>query len=145
GGWTGRYHCPGRGPLDPPVVAHRLSLEEILTGRGIGWHRCVNSPVADVPGSPIGLSSVLAGLETVRNQSEWLLWAEWADLRPPWRITDEWFAQVLGSLPGVDEDEDAALAWVDPPGAVFESLDDIDRIRLQNTYAAVVEDFDAQL
>jgi arylsulfatase A-like enzyme len=95
-----------------------------------------------------------------------LLWLTLPSLAPPWQVADEYLQRYFGKDEPEDleddeteyeddeedeeaEDEQAAEApppepWLDPPVGPLE-LDDAAWERLQNTFAAVVTQFDAHL
>ena len=68
------------------------------------------------------------------------VWIEGPSLVPPWDLD----ADVLGSYFDEDDEEERLTPWPDPPMACA-TLDDGEIVTLQNTYAAVVTFFDAQL
>ena len=70
---------------------------------------------------------------------EWL-WMEGPSLLPPWDLEDD----LLEAYFDEDDIEEGLTPWRDPPFELV-TLDDAQMIRLQNTYAAVVTFFDAQL
>jgi arylsulfatase A-like enzyme len=68
-----------------------------------------------------------------------LVWLDWPDLYPPWHVPDE----ILDLYFGADiVGEDGPDPWLDPPIGPF---DESDLGRLQDSYAAAVTWFDAQL
>jgi arylsulfatase A-like enzyme len=81
-------------------------------------------------------ADVLAALET---DAPWV-WIEGPSLLPPWKHDDE----LLDVYFDEDDVEEGLSAWRNPPLADV-SLNDAEVLQLQNTYAAVVTAFDAQL
>jgi arylsulfatase A-like enzyme len=69
-----------------------------------------------------------------------LLWIAGPSLLPPWRLDDE----LLDAYFDEDDVEEGLLPWRDPPFALVK-LNDAEIVQLQNTYAAVVTFFDAQV
>jgi arylsulfatase A-like enzyme len=67
-------------------------------------------------------------------------WVNCPSLAPPWNMPEEFLAPYFPSL----DDEEPLLPWLDPPVGPFDD-DGTDRERVQNTYAAQVSFFDAQL
>ena len=68
------------------------------------------------------------------------LWIEGPSLIPPWTLDTD----SLDSYFDEDDAEERLTPWPDPP-MVCATLDDAEVVTLQNTYAAVVTYFDAQL
>jgi arylsulfatase A-like enzyme len=81
-----------------------------------------------------------AALTAWRGAGSGILWIDGPDLAPPWRLD----LDILSSYCEEDE-ETPAEPWPDPPHGVFPQFSVDDFIRLQNTFAAVVTYFDAQL
>jgi hypothetical protein len=72
--------------------------------------------------------------------SETWLWIEGPSLLPPWRLENE----LLDVYFDEDDVEEGLAPWMDPPiGQVNHTEADV--LRVQNTYAAAVTVFDAQL
>lgn len=65
------------------------------------------------------------------------LWIDGPDLTPPWKLP----ADILSSY--LDDEEEEVEPWPDPP--IGETPDEFDVVRLQDTYAAAITWFDAQL
>jgi arylsulfatase A-like enzyme len=122
--FTGRYRFPS--PSVPePELAWPL-LPDMLRGHGI---------------EPLLLESDdLSGPEINRwaRAQNALAWINLAPLSPPWDIPDEILAPYFLAA----DEEEALSPWFDPPTGPF---DDDDRERVQNTYAARVSLFDAQI
>ncbi|HZZ79309.1 MAG TPA: sulfatase-like hydrolase/transferase [Gemmataceae bacterium] len=72
-------------------------------------------------------------------EHDWL-WIEGPSLLPPWNLEDE----LLDAYFDEDDVEEGLTPWPDPPLAGV-ALDDAQTVQLQNTYAAAVTMFDAQL
>ena len=68
------------------------------------------------------------------------LWIEGPSLLPPWNVEDE----LLDTYFDEDDVEEGLVPWPDPPFDLV-TLNDADVLQLQNTYAAAVTMFDAQL
>lgn len=68
------------------------------------------------------------------------LWIEGPSLLPPWDLEDE----LLDAYFDEDDVEEGLMPWRDPPLEKV-ALDDAEIVRLQNSYAAVVTFFDAQI
>ncbi len=78
-------------------------------------------------------------LKAMETNDAWL-WIEGPSLLPPWIREDD----LLGMYFDEDDLEDRLTPWTDPPFEVAD-LDEAEVLELQNTYAAVVTLFDAQL
>ena len=77
-------------------------------------------------------------LTTWRNSTEPIVCIDGPNLAPPWELPDD--------LRDVYFDEEMeGESWLDPPAAVVPSLTVAELLELQNTYAAVVTWFDAQI
>ncbi|MSU78318.1 MAG: hypothetical protein EXS16_09495 [Gemmataceae bacterium] len=74
------------------------------------------------------------------NDATECLWIEGPCLIPPWKLD----ADSLDSYFDEDDAEERLTPWPDPPMACA-TLDEAEVVTLQNTYAAVVTYFDAQL
>ncbi|MBI3821996.1 MAG: sulfatase-like hydrolase/transferase [Planctomycetes bacterium] len=72
-------------------------------------------------------------------KDEWL-WIEGPSLLPPWHLDDE----MLDAYFDEDDVEEGLTPWPDPPLDLVK-LNEAEVLQLQNTYAAVVTLFDAQL
>ena len=113
---TGRYSLPGLAP-----VATRLPIQPRVVQCG-----ALTQFASDA-------SSALA------TDEPWL-WIEGPSLVPPWRLEDD----LLEAYFDEDDEEEGLKPWRDPPLGLSD-LDEAQVLRLQNTYAAVVTFFDAQL
>lgn len=78
-------------------------------------------------------------LQETAAHDPWL-WIEGPSLLPPWTLEDD----LLDGYFDEDDVEEGLTPWRDPPLDVV-TLDDAQVVQLQNTYAAVVTFFDAQL
>ncbi|MBI2808518.1 MAG: sulfatase-like hydrolase/transferase [Planctomycetes bacterium] len=112
---TGRYALPGTSPSATNVSSPRVVWLESMSSFG---------------------NDALALLEC---GDPWL-WLEGPSLLPPWDRDLE----ILATYFAEDDAEDEVDPWPDPP-MDFVQLEEIDVLRLQNTYAGVVTEFDAQL
>jgi len=65
-----------------------------------------------------------------------ILWIDGPDFSPPWKLSSEILSSYL-------DDEENIEPWPDPP--MGEAPEEFDVVRLQDTYAAAVTWFDAQL
>jgi arylsulfatase A-like enzyme len=81
----------------------------------------------------------VAALKALKKQDRWL-WLEGPSLLPPWKLEEE----MLDAYFDEDDVEEGLDAWTDPPLDLIE-LDEAEVLQLQNTYAAAVTMFDAQL
>ena len=68
------------------------------------------------------------------------LWIEGPSLLPPWNLDDE----LLEAYFDEDDVEEGLAPWTDPPLDLV-NLNEADVLQLQNTYAAAMTVFDAQL
>jgi arylsulfatase A-like enzyme len=71
-------------------------------------------------------------------ETDGVLWIDGPDLAPPWRLATDILSSYLD-----EDDEEAVEPWPDPP--IGEAPEEFDVVRLQDTYAAAVTWFDAQL
>jgi arylsulfatase A-like enzyme len=78
-------------------------------------------------------------LGEIAKGGDWL-WIEGPSLLPPWSLDEE----LLEIYFDEDDVEEGLSPWRDPPMEVVK-LDDAEVLQLQNSYAAVVTFFDAQL
>ncbi len=78
-------------------------------------------------------------VNAVRAGGDWL-WIEGPSLLPPWHLEDE----LLEAYFDEDDVEEGLTPWPDPPLRLAR-LNDAEILQLQNTYAAAVTVFDAQL
>jgi arylsulfatase A-like enzyme len=78
-------------------------------------------------------------LAAIGANDAWL-WLEGPSLLPPWRLEDE----MLEAYFDEGDIEDGLAPWRDPPLDLV-ALNDAEVVQLQNTYAAAVTSFDAQL
>ncbi len=78
-------------------------------------------------------------LRALKKNETWL-WLEGPSLLPPWEVEEE----LLDSYFDEGDVEDGLESWPDPPLDLVK-LEDAELLQLQNTYAAVVTFFDAQL
>jgi arylsulfatase A-like enzyme len=69
-------------------------------------------------------------------QRDGILWIDGPDLTPPWNLSSDILSSYL-------DDEEDVEPWPDPP--IGEAPEEFDVVRLQDTYAAAVTWFDAQL
>lgn len=70
-------------------------------------------------------------------KSDGILWIDGPNLAPPWNLPND----ILSSY--LDDEEEDIEPWPDPP--IGEAPDEFDVVRLQDTYAAAITWFDAQL
>jgi arylsulfatase A-like enzyme len=78
-------------------------------------------------------------LKQTENRDEWH-WLEGPSLLPPWTLDDD----LLDGYFDEDDAEEGLALWRDPLMQIV-TLSEADVLRLQNTYAAAVTFFDAQL
>jgi arylsulfatase A-like enzyme len=78
-------------------------------------------------------------LRALCTNDAWL-WIEGPSLLPPWNLDDE----LLEAYFDEDDVEEGLVPWINPPLDLVK-LNEADVLQLQNTYAAVVTVFDAQL
>ena len=78
-------------------------------------------------------------LQAIAANDAWL-WIEGPSLLPPWKLDDE----LLEAYFDEDDVEEGLAPWTDPPLDLVR-LNEAEVLQLQNTYAAVVTVFDAQL
>lgn len=79
-----------------------------------------------------------AALSAWRRSSEGIVWIDGPNLAPPWDLPED-----LGDV--YFDEEDVAEPWLDPPTDVVGALTIDELLELQNTYAAAVTWFDAQV
>lgn len=138
--WTGHYLFPSVSPKGASPGPLHAALADINSEHRIVWKRCATNPCSD---DPFGFAALLETLDALRDQPDWLLWAELPDLRPSWRLFQVGPEDVRAAVP--DADDETVLPWLDPPCDFSSAFADAERLRLQNTYAAVVSSFDACL
>lgn len=112
---TGRYAPPGRSTPAALPIVPRVVRCESLTTFGEDASRIV-------------------------SENDTWLWIEGPSLLPPWRFD----AELLDAYFDEDDVDEGLSPWTDPPFDLVE-LNDAEVLQLQNTYAAVVTLFDAQL
>src|SRR5205085_2064810 len=112
---TGRYAFPGQTTIAGTSAEPRIA-------------RC------------LAITSFAADAMPVIATNNGWLWIEGPSLLPPWQLDDE----LLDVYFDEDDVEEGLAPWPDPPFDVV-SLDDAEVLQLQNTYAAAVTVFDAQL
>jgi arylsulfatase A-like enzyme len=78
-------------------------------------------------------------VNAVEGGGDWL-WIEGPSLLPPWQMDDE----LLEAYFDEDDVEEGLTPWPDPPLGLVK-LNEAEILQLQNTYAAAVTVFDAQL
>jgi hypothetical protein len=78
-------------------------------------------------------------IQAIGTDDTWL-WIEGPDLLPPWHLDGE----LLEAYFDEDDAEEGLAPWKDPPLQVVQ-LNEAEVVQLQNTYAAAVTVFDAQL
>jgi hypothetical protein len=86
------------------------------------------------------LSSFAGDAWQAIGASDGFLWIEGPSLLPPWHLDDE----LLEAYFDEDDVEEGLAPWTDPP-LEFAKLNEAEVLQLQNTYAAAVTVFDAQL
>jgi arylsulfatase A-like enzyme len=166
GSRTGCYHCSQPGDAEDqalpaaPMLDHLLSQHEIAV-----QHVNLTSLATEKLRLDKQLKKALAELATSAPQGR-LLWLALPQLAPPWQVADEYLHRYFGKDEPEDREDDeteyeddeevevtedeAAVEepppepWLDPPVGPLE-LDDAAWERLQNTFAAVVTELDAQL
>src|ERR1019366_5402924 len=113
---TGRYALPGR----PPVESKATMRPRVV--------RCerLKTFASDV-------------LQAIDADDGWL-WIEGPSLLPPWNLDDE----LLEAYFDEDDIEEGLAPWIDPPLDLVK-LNEAEVLQLQNTYAAAMTVFDAQL
>ena len=77
--------------------------------------------------------------EAIESGADWH-WIEGPSLLPPWELEDE----LLEAYFDEDDIEEGLTPWPDPPFRQV-TLNDAEILQLQNTYAAAVTVFDAQI
>lgn len=113
---TGRYAFP----CQPPAASNLA-----LTPRVVRCER-LSSFASDASGA-------------IATGEPWL-WIEGPSLLPPWTLDEE----LLDAYFDEDDIEEGLAPWFDPPLDLVK-LNEADVLQLQNTYAAAVTVFDAQL
>lgn len=157
---TGRYHLPLFSPDDAsePVPDPDLLLE--LEKAGI--HTCLITDVEPLttPWSEVHtlddrsvegvVQKAIEVLRSLQEKEQWLLWIDSHALYPPWDVSDELLGlYFLEEEPEVDErgepieGPEPLEPWLEPEPQ--ESVEDLDVIRLKNTFAAVASSLDDQL
>jgi arylsulfatase A-like enzyme len=147
--WTGRYRLPLPGGEDTSAEGEPLHANFSLDSLG-----SVPSLLVE-PRRP-GLSALtaeslrkrilqdtLAGLDRLAANDRWLLGVDLPSLAPPWQVPDEFLDRYFPE--GAEEDEDPLTPWLNPPPGPLDTADATALERLQNTYAAAVNSFDAHL
>jgi arylsulfatase A-like enzyme len=122
---TGCYSFPGTPPVAPSItmVPRAVRCEALSSFAGDAWQ------AIDGWGT----------FETCHH-NDGLLWIEGPSLLPPWQLHDE----LLEAYFDEDDVEEGLVPWTDPP-LEFAKLNEAEVLQLQNTYAAAVTVFDAQL
>src|SRR5262245_26199419 len=114
--------------------ASAISLMHELEQAGVGVRRLQLSELTFA-------HQVIADFDTLTESGDALLWVDVPSLAPPWKLA----SKLLDSYFEGDEEEDGGLEpWPDPPTGTAKWSDE-DLLRSQNTYAAVVTYWDAQL
>jgi arylsulfatase A-like enzyme len=113
---TGCYSFPGTPPVAPSIT---MILRAV---------RCE------------ALSSFATDALQAIGANDGFLWIEGPSLLPPWHLDDE----LLEAYFDEDDVEEGLAPWTDPP-LEFAKLNEAEVLQLQNTYAAAVTVFDAQL
>lgn len=162
GSRTGHYRFPqSAAVLDQGLQAAPL-LDHFLNQHDIAFQTINLTPLAAAkPRLDKQLKKALTELAAPACNGR-LLWLALPNLAPPWQVADEHLQRYFGRAEPedrddeeADEDDEEAEAdeaaeepapepWLDPPVGPVE-LDDAAWERLQNTYAAVVSQLDAQL
>lgn len=163
---TGCYHYPQPGEgVDQALQAVPL-LDSYLNQHEVALqHLSLTSLATDKLRLDKQLNKALTELAAPAPKGQ-LLWLALPKLAPPWQVADEYLQRYFGKDEPEDleedeteyeddeeieeaEDEEVAEEpppepWLDPPVGPLE-LDDAAWERLQNTFAAVVTQFDDQL
>ena len=113
---AGRYALPGQ-----PVIAAKLATMPRVV-------RCESL-----------ISFADEALQAIGANDAWL-WIEGPSLLPPWKLDEE----MLDAYFDEDDVEEGLVPWTDPALDLLK-LTEADVLQLQNTYAAAVTVFDAQL
>jgi arylsulfatase A-like enzyme len=113
---TGCYAFPGQPPIAQPIAV------------GPRVERCLSLQ-----------SFARDALQAVDRNERWL-WIEGPSLLPPWHLDDE----LLDAYFDEDDVEEGLAPWPDPQLGLV-NLNAADVLQLQNTYAAAVTVYDAQL
>ncbi len=130
---------------DAPALTTMKPWDKRSVGTGI---YSFFSVAASFPGKTIApcvvcckaLSSFAAKAARALGTNEPWLWIKGPSLLPPWRLDDE----LLEAYFDEDDVEEGLTPWTDPPLDVVK-LNEAEVLQLQNTYAAAVTVFDAQL
>ncbi len=109
------------------------SLADVCKAHHIAFAHMVAEGPADFARRVLPSCSMLA------DETRGLLWIDGPTLLPPWNLP----ADMLDAY--VDDEIDADTAWPRPPPSLLDADDDGAVVRVQNTYAAVVTYFDAQI
>jgi arylsulfatase A-like enzyme len=161
--WSGRYTfspMPERGES-----GESSALVELLRAQGIttclvagaatlrsgapgGWDHVEIPPLTE-EGTALerSLEAIANALDRLDGVEHWLLWAELADLFPPWEVPDE-FLQRYFPQPEPDPEqpeEEPPLPLIAPQLGPIDPSDVLTLERLQKTYAAGVTYLDAGL
>ncbi len=139
---TGCYSFPGTPPVAPSITMVRRAVrcEALSSFAGDAWQAIERvAEVARLPGLARQDSGSLATSAT-DGANDGLLWIEGPSLLPPWHLHDE----LLEAYFDEDDVEEGLAPWTDPP-LEFAKLNEAEVLQLQNTYAAAVTVFDAQL
>ena len=160
----GYLGCYGNDWVATPNL-DRLAVEGIV----FDWHiadqpelqprppwqdRSVASGCYALPGTPMvaappiaprvvrceALDQFAAAAQAACGADDAFVWIEGPSLLPPWHLEDE----LLEAYFDEDDVEEGLVPWTDPPLELVK-LNEADVLQLQNTYAAAVTFFDAQL
>jgi arylsulfatase A-like enzyme len=165
---SGRYQFHrGEGGLLAPLAAAGIQTRLVLDtsrsepeGFAAGW-----GEVRRCNGLEATLKQAKAQLRELLKSDDWLLWAEFASLLPPWRIASQFLDQVFEAQPieqeedededdeEEDEDEGQGLELLpeeeplepllEPSVGAVDAEDDHLFLRAQTTMAAAVSQLDA--
>jgi arylsulfatase A-like enzyme len=146
--WTGRYRFPGPEGEMPQPAEEVPTLPGLLEAHGVGWSLVTAvHPGGERPGTePLWertLRRVRSSWQSLAAQERGLLWVDLPSLAPPWDVPAEVLDQLFAEES--DEEGESPEPWPNPDPGPLDPEDDIAHERLQNTYAAVVSYFDAQL
>src|SRR5262245_51415889 len=118
----------------------RLAAEGVVFDRH--YHDCPDPLRPSIYQDAVRLDALAdfgqAALAAWRKSSASVLWIDGPNLAPPWDLADD-LRDVY-----FDEGEEGE-PWLDPPSSFVPSLTVAELSELQNTYAAVVTWFDAQV
>jgi arylsulfatase A-like enzyme len=134
------WHFADQPELQPATSWQQRSV-------GTGCYALPGSPLIPPSGTVLPhvvrcekLTSFAAdALKRMDGNDAWL-WIEGPSLLPPWHLDDE----LLEAYFDEDDIEEGLAPWTDPPLDLVK-LNEAEVLQLQNTYAAVVTVFDAQL